>query len=249
MSRLFDGVDDVLNNWFVSVPSTTDWTMTLWARAASEGEGGGGYFLSFGVNYIVLAFNNPGTNAIVLKYYAGTAESSIAGANDTVVLDTWQHFQMRYRVSDTTLELLIDGVSVGTSTTDPGTGSLGQLFVGAQNTGGSLAFDGDLAEMKIWTNARLTTNELMAVRMGKVVRPASLYLHWPMYGLDSPEPDLSGVPLNASITSAPTRSPHPPQAPYSKIFWGGNPLTETAASAVFPPLLGKIIRPASRRYL
>lgn len=47
-------------------------------------------------------------------------------------------------------------------------------------------------------------------------------------GLDSPEPDMSGLKNNGTLTSAPPRANGPPLAPYSARFWGHGPLVEAA---------------------
>ena len=227
MARNFDGVDDVLYTASPSLPNA-DWTIMFWARAETEGEGGQGRFFGWqSGGWGLFGFRSGEVNMPFVEYYAGTAVSQILGSTDDIVLNTWQHWTIRYRVSDDTLDMLLDGVSLNTSTTNPGTATLSQLTVGAGDPVGGFTTDGDMAEFKIF-NSRFTTDEILAERAGLRVRTP--YLHWPIYGLDDPEPDLSGNKLNATTVTGAVASNHSPQVPYSRRFWGHGPLIEQDAN-------------------
>jgi Concanavalin A-like lectin/glucanases superfamily len=87
------------------------------------------------------------------------------------------------------------GTSMATATgpTDIGRRS----FVGSP-----VSFDGNCADVGIW-NVVLTTAEMLALAKGArpgQVRSASLIGWWPLDGLQSPEPDLSGKVFNGTLT-------------------------------------------------
>lgn len=62
--------------------------------------------------------------------------------------------------------------------------------------------NGNLAEFGTWTNS-LTQQEIQALANGCLpyqVRPAALAAYWPLWGLQSPEPDLSGASNSGTLT-------------------------------------------------
>ncbi|CAM6003248.1 unnamed protein product [Sphagnum balticum] len=66
----------------------------------------------------------------------------------------------------------------------------------------SQPLSGKLAEWGLW-DAALTTAEIASLAAGVLppqVRPLSLVGYWPLYGLASPEPDLSGNANNGTLT-------------------------------------------------
>jgi hypothetical protein len=65
----------------------------------------------------------------------------------------------------------------------------------------SFPFLGQIAQVMVWIGSNLTDGELQAAAWGgpfAVGRPLSGY--WPIYGVDSPEPDLSGKGFNGTVT-------------------------------------------------
>ncbi len=78
-------------------------------------------------------------------------------------------------------------------------------------------FNGSIAEAGIW-NVVLTLNEITALAQGlrpRFVRPRSLVAYWPLFGLHSPEVDLSGTAQNMVITGA-TASNHAPVSLFTR---------------------------------
>ncbi len=108
---------------------------------------------------------------------------------------------------------------------------------------------GKIAEVGIW-DVVLTDGEVKGLAAGLspvTVRPANLVSYWPIYGLGSPEPDLSGNKNNLTLTNAPAAANHASIIPYSRRFWGHGPLIEVAAGGgSFPPFQPRHYSPLLR---
>ena len=75
-------------------------------------------------------------------------------------------------------------------------------------------WDGLIADVAVWS-VILTAGEAAALRAGARpynIRQAALTGYWPLDGLSSPEPDLSGFSNNGTLNSAPTLAAGPPIA-------------------------------------
>jgi Concanavalin A-like lectin/glucanases superfamily len=65
-----------------------------------------------------------------------------------------------------------------------------------------LGTGGKMAEVGVW-NTALTTNEIASLTQGArcyTIRPQDLVAYYPIFGNDSPEPDLSGNASNGTLT-------------------------------------------------
>jgi Concanavalin A-like lectin/glucanases superfamily len=98
-------------------------------------------------------------------------------------------------------------------------GALAQVMnatdVGYYGGGPSLYFDGKIAEAVIWSDA-LTDDEVLALARGmhhQRVHPGHVVLYWPLYGVSSPEPDLSTGGRTGTLTNTPLLADHAPIGP------------------------------------
>ena len=63
--------------------------------------------------------------------------------------------------------------------------------------------DGTIAEVTLWAEVALTAGEISALAQGvspNLIRPIGRLLQWPMWGVASPEPDISGTSNNGTVT-------------------------------------------------
>jgi hypothetical protein len=73
-------------------------------------------------------------------------------------------------------------------------------------------FEGRLAEV-CWWNVALAPDEIAALAAGAhplSVRRASIINYWPLYGVSSPEPDISGALQTQTLYNSPTQGDHAP---------------------------------------
>lgn len=113
--------------------------------------------------------------------------------------------------------------------------------------GGSGALDGLLADVAIW-NVDLTAGEINALASGMppyLIRPSALIGYWPMWGLASPEPDLSGNKRNITLANAPPRANHAPVTLWTPKIPTANNLAIVAAPSFgwFSPLPERVPKP------
>lgn len=81
------------------------------------------------------------------------------------------------------------------------------------------AFDGRIAEAGVW-NVALTAAEIAALAKGVsplLVHPGNLKGYWPIWGIASPEADLSGNANNPTINGSLPVADHAPVGPYASL--------------------------------
>lgn len=117
----------------------------------------------------------------------------------TITANAWVHLAMTYSGSD--YLFYKNGVQVwdGGAFGDPLTADTGITIGSAQAAN---YWPGDVSDVAFWT-VPLTAAEVLALTNGarpSRIRPASLVRFWPLDGLSSPEPDLSGGKFNGTLT-------------------------------------------------
>lgn len=133
-----------------------------------------------------------------------------------------------------------------TSITNPAgidTTNIGVIYF----TGGKQDFfAGLIAEATLW-NAALVDEEIAALATGvrpHKVRPGNLVGYWPLFGLASPEPDLSGLGQSMTLgggAGAPSAANHAPLTPFTPKA-RTQPLLAAAASGILLPQV-RVVRP------
>ena len=201
----------------------------------------------------IFSIDNVGASGYFILRLAGTtgtpeflAMDGDAQAASSCVLDTW-HQVGGITASSTSRFCYLDGVSGTEDSQNKNPGSLTTTWIGgAFAAANAHAFDGDIAEVGLW-DVVLTTAEMAILAKGYsplFVRPASLVGYWPLINAGSATgSEVDRVGGNTMThTGSPTVSAHPRIIYPSRrqIFVPA----AAAASAVFPPLMGKIIRAA-----
>lgn len=152
------------------------------------------------------------TGAVNHRLGVGSYNGTVHGvvAITSFVANTWHHYYADY--DGATWHLYLDGVSIGSSTDATGPVHASTDFQIGQANGGQL-MSGSLADLAMF-NGPLTAGEIAALASG--MRPPQIRTHtllgyWPLDGLSSPEPDLSGNKNNGTLTGT-AFAPGPPIA-------------------------------------
>jgi hypothetical protein len=232
MARVADGTSDVATTGtaasaFVGASAKT---ISVWCRPASS------------TTDAAAVYNLGGLVADADGYF-GLYRGSISGGSDlfwaynfqgaehrvsaTIDVGVWTHLALWH--DGTNLKIYKNGAEAN-STASGATDNLNGLLKVFQGNNASVSFIGDQAEVTVW-NAALAAHEIAALA-AKVsplgLRRSALKAHWPLWGLHSPEIDLSGLghPLTLTTLDA---SNHAPVAPYSRRYWRAG--VEPAAAA------------------
>ena len=168
----------------------------------------------------ILNTGAPSDNAFVLHTSSGDTlvHASVANggggtgsaaSGGTVTTGAWHHAAATF-FSTTSRNAWLNGVGGATDTTacaNPTGPNQAGLSAGGL---GQTYFNGAIAEAAIWDVA-LTAAEIATLARGVsplLVRPGSLLAYWPVYGTQSPEPDLKGAAA-LTITGTATAAAHP----------------------------------------
>lgn len=165
--------------------------------------------------------------------------SGCVGATIIPANGAWYHFCGAYSAPTTTGLAYVNGVQDGSATTVPAaTSTTSPLAIGqTQATGGNSPWVGAIAEVGIW-NRVLTPAEVAALATGvpaPVAAPSGLVGYWPLHGVSTTEPDLSGQGNNGTVSGTTVAAP-PPVGPLVRPrgdFWAMR-----SAAAAYAQTLG-----------
>lgn len=139
-------------------------------------------------------------------------------------LNQWHHLCITFDGSNVANVpfALVDGVDQSatmiTALPPAGTAIANNYPIVFGNDAGPNPYTGYLAEFGFW-NCLLATKELTALSKGikpNRIRPASLKAYYPLWGLQSPEPDLSGN-KNSAVLTGTTRANHAPVNEFTAV--------------------------------
>jgi hypothetical protein len=160
-----------------------------------------------------------GTTGAAIFDLGNGVDTAFQADTGVIVNDVWNHacvvFDGSQSGNSNRLKVYINGSPapggyIGTIPATVGTG--GHLVVNNVGVGFSNA-PSTLAECSVWTTA-LSANEVAAVAKGmnaRRIRRGSLAFYAPLFGLQLPEPELSGLSIGSTTSgNAPVRANHPP---------------------------------------
>lgn len=165
-------------------------------------------------------------------------QASAGGRSSTVnasswVTGVWLHAAAVF-ISSSSKAVYLNGADKGTGTSHV-PASLDSIGIGAAPETPTSGFsDGRIAECGLW-NIALTDDEILSLARGLPpwrVRPGNLVGYWPLWGLQSPEVDLTSGARSLTFTGSPTLADGPPVIPFSRQFWNASlDVTSTNGSA------------------
>jgi hypothetical protein len=216
-SRDFDGTDDIID---CQSPATLDnvntGTLFAWIYPDSVGEGGYGtiFFCSTsGADGGRRIWGRTlGTNTVDAYFNTDTASGYAVTTDNTITTGAWQCVASTYsnagvpdrkpRIYRGLPTTAIAECSYTTQTAATGTIASDAALdktIGACHSGAQ-TFDGKIAHVALY-NVKLTLNELISLQFGEIIT-AGLIGYWPLWGVASPEPDLSGNVNSGTVTGA-----------------------------------------------
>jgi hypothetical protein len=201
--------------WSGSLGGSGPLTLAHWVRRAT-GEGGwtfNGEPSTAGSERYAGIYVDPtaGFARAQCDHQIGLPSAAIAQSGFLITTNAWHHVCAVF-ASPTSRTIYVDGVAAATNAQDESVAwpGFGIVEVCRLNTNGANA-TGRVAEAAIWTVA-LSAAEIDALWRGVPpgrVRPAALFLYWPLWGVAATEPDLSGNGRNGTVTGA-TAADHAP---------------------------------------
>jgi hypothetical protein len=117
----------------------------------------------------------------------------------------WCHSAFTYSAANG-LRTYFNGASDGTtaSTGNPANASAAPFTVSVDTNNAGRNYSGSIADATLWS-AELSAAEIVALAKGarpRSIRPLGLSVWWPLDGLRSPEPDLSGNARNGVLSGS-----------------------------------------------
>jgi hypothetical protein len=161
---------------------------------------------------------------------------SFSGANHSK--DTWHMFGISYDTTNGAVGYT-DGSADGTDIAkgSPTALSSPSCHIGENPDINGRGYEGRIGDIALWT-AALTAAEHKALSQGArpyQIRSGSLKGWWPIDGMQSPEPDLSGFKNNGTLNGTPTLVTGPPFMMFTPRWPMGGILPFTAPSVVQSP--------------
>ena len=151
-------------------------------------------------NYFQLTANSA-TKVVAVARDSAPANTATTTTNWSV--NTWHHACGVFESSTSRLAYL-DGGGVGTNENNRTPAGLDVVSIGRLSRASATNYmSGRIAHAAIW-NAALGADEVVSLARGFVpwmIRPESLVAYWPIWGNQSPEPDIIGG-ANATVTGA-----------------------------------------------
>lgn len=205
MARSFNGSTDFINcGNSATLNPTTNLTIMSWMYQTSSLTSSAGITFARDDNTLgrsyALGIVDYGSGAIYTSNINGTAPFTSGGTGQ--IMNQWVHL-IALTSSGTGSQIWVNGAQSGTSGTyaapnsTTGNTTIGErTFVGAQGW-----WPGRIADVAIW-NVALTPAEILALSRGArpfTIREPALLGYWPLDGLQSPEPDLSGFAHNGTL--------------------------------------------------
>jgi hypothetical protein len=249
MGRIFDGTADYLESASAAALNVgaADFTVIIWTKSSTEAGQDDRLFCKGtsvlgsesgpGVRYEAV-YSDIGGGKITFTIDDNSIKEEADYLVPTELYDSSWHLWFFERDFGTAIKIFLDGNNEKASEADA-TGNLDNgftLVIGAGRTSGDAIgnfWPVSLAEF-VLVKRLLSGNEKDAIfkhgfRHLSTGGNPSLWL--PIWGIHSPEIDLSPNGGSATVVSAPPRTNGPPIVPFSQRWWGSVPSAEVAAPA------------------
>ncbi len=241
MSRSFNGSSDTINCGTNTALIPASLSVFGWINLSSLSNSYTGVFNRFASE----SFNTNGDCAYFVKsngktalyladnFATGGTENYDGTGAGTISTNTWTHVGFVFPSSGNAhsyINGVLDG-SVGAGNTTHATTSVQSFVIGSDPHLGGRFLSGRVADVGVWS-AALTVGEIAGLAGGRrpsEVRQGALVGWWPLDGLASPEPDLSGNAFNGTLTGT-SAAAGPPVSMFTPR-WPLNSPPATAGSA------------------
>lgn len=248
MARDFDATDDVIDCGPANVlDNLTTFSFCVWVFPDGWGENNQGYILRKHDSPVVnggktLRLRNESSPAASVRFVVDRSTDAVAEATaSTMQLGVWQFLMCTYNGTDGPRIYLATPNAVGLNevgyaTRNVGSGSevnesSGNFAIG-NSTAGDRTFDGRICHVAVF-DVILTVGEGRTFMFGRLPRAPLGY--WPLWGVGSEEPDLSGNGNNGTVTGA-TVAGHAPIGVYAPAPLPTGLLVAAAPPAGGPPV-------------
>jgi hypothetical protein len=174
--------------------------MSCWFLATSLPANYQGIFLFSGG---VAIYVNPSGS---LAWYGNTSVNAFLDPVPGTALstNTWYNILLTMDASVPQVIFYLNGVVKSTTSTPAPASQSANMVVGYDAGSSGRVFNGRIAECSFWASTVLTQLEATSLARGVrswMIRQAALGPYYPMDGLVSPEPDLSGNANNMTVTN------------------------------------------------
>lgn len=151
-----------------------------------------------------------------LNVLAQTADTTVASATTSTAgsTSTWAHACGVF-ASSTSRAAYLNGGGKGTNATSKVPAGMNRTHIGHPT---AVSITGDIAEVAMWS-AALTDAEVAALATGISplwIQSASLIGYWPVWGIASPEIDLTPNNRTMALTGSPAPANHAPVRPFTR---------------------------------
>lgn len=221
MARLFDDASSQYLQKQVAPVTGPPFTMACWFRADDD---------TIAMTLMWLGLSTSAADGWMLRPRGNIAGDPLtlavatsAGTNqiDTTTgftINTWHHACARI-IASNNRNVRIDGGSEKSTTVDRAPATPNRISIGREaQSSPTRYFSGRIAEAGLW-NVSLSDNEVVALSRRIPpwrIRPGSLVGYWPIWGLHSPEIDLTNQKNSLTVTGA-TAANHAPVRPLSRM--------------------------------
>ena len=238
MARLFASAGDEVNfGTGISKLTVTEYTILGWGFRTGTMTDGRITNRASGTGSGHMQFSESSTNRLRLRQSFTTTTAIAESEIDFIILNEWAFYVTLLDASNVPRlfrskpdeSVMVEATYVQQVT---GAGTLAakesEEFLIGEASSGTRGWLGRLANISIY-NRELTQNEMLAVKNGVLL--TGLLLHAPLWGVASPEPDLSPNPETGVVTGA-TQVDGPPVGFYAPFPGGYESAAVAAAVAV-----------------
>lgn len=199
-------------------------SISCWAKPTNTGAvmAFAGLFKSTSAfDYYYIGVNNS-TRQSFASQGGPAGGTAFATALGNYTSGTWIHVGGVF-ASSTLRSAYRDGANKGDNTTSLASGTaLNRTAVGRQSVATPTFYtDGLIAEVGFW-NVALNENEMAALGRGvspRKIRREALMAYYPVWGLHSPEIDLTSGNKLLTLNNSPTAANHAPVVPFSRTLY------------------------------
>ena len=238
-ARDFDGVDDVIScGSAAAIDNFATFTVSAWFYSDSAASNAYGVTKSDGTNGWHIEYDSR-VGVTRIRFYTNwsTTDGGWSTPVDSIAINAWYHIAVTYDNSLTTNDpvIYINGASQSLTETSTPAGTAASeaavnFTIGDRDAGPGSFFNGRIAEASYY-NVILNADAIQGIRRCPLFYPNGLKLYVPLYGISSPELDLTGNGNVGTVTGA-VRIDHPPgisAVPFRVIAWLMEPLLSPLA--------------------